>query len=99
MGYRPNLVKKYSIEYAGTLSGFNYGYDEFSHFLQKIGVDFYEYDSKDLHEINSEDLLKLEKRIHRLKLDENELDNARALIDIAKNSGYAKEGFVKIEWF
>ena len=67
--------------------------------MQKIGVDFYEYDSKDKHEIDSEDLLKLEKRIHHLKLNDDERDNAKALIDIAKHSNYAKEGFVKIEWF
>ena len=99
MGYRPNLVKKYSIEYAGTLSGFNYAYDEFSSYLQKLGVEFFEYDSKDEHEINSEDLLKLEKKIHRLNLNEDELENAKALIEIAKNSGYAKKAYVKIEWF
>ena len=99
MGYRPNLVKKYSIEYGDTLTGFNHRYDEFSEFLEKLGVEFYDSENQDKHYAKSADLIALEKRLDKLGLDEDELENTRAMIEVAKNSRYAKDDFVMIEWY
>lgn len=101
MGYRPNLVKEYSIQYGAELSGFNYKVDEFGEFLEKIGVSYDENESQDRCYIKSADLIALEKRLNKQKFDESELCNIRALIDIAKNSSYAKrkDGCVIVEWF
>lgn len=99
MGYRPNIVESYTITYGRELSGYNYQYDEFSEFLDKIGVGYDTDDGMKEHEIDSDNLIALEDKIDSLKLDESEKDNLIALIKAAKTAEYAKNGYLKIHWF
>lgn len=100
MGFRPTIIKEYKCEYGETLSGYNYGFHEFSEFLDKIGVCYWESDNDDKHEIRVRDLLRIEKDLSKLDLKENELSNLKDLIDVAKHSNYTKKyDCVKIEWF
>lgn len=98
MGYRPNIVKEYKVEYGDTLSGYNYDVDGLSDFLDELGVEYSVNDAMNEHEISSADLLALEDRLASLKLNEHEEDNLRELIKVAKHSKYATD-FVKIHWF
>lgn len=98
MGYRPNIVKEYKIEYGGVLSGYNYDVKRLCDFLDELGVEYSVNDAMNEHEISSVDLLALEDKLASLELDENEEDNLRELIKVAKHSKYAKD-FVKIHWF
>lgn len=99
MGYRPNLVKERVIEYGHTLSGYNYDYDKLSEFFEKLEVEFFDSENKDYHEVSTNDLLALKDKIESLGLDEVKEDNLRALIHIAEIAEYAKDGYVRIEWF
>lgn len=99
MGYRPNLVMERVIEYGVTLGGYNYGYDKLSEFFEKLEVEFFDSENKDYHEVSTNDLLALKDKIESLGLDELEEDNLRSLIFIAEHSEYAKDGYVRIEWF
>ncbi|RDU51966.1 hypothetical protein CQA49_09000 [Helicobacter sp. MIT 00-7814] len=99
MGYRPNIVKEYKVEYGNTLSGYNYGYDKLSEFFDKLGVEYYEDEGNTLHEVSSSDLIALEARIDELDLNEDEKDNLHDLIQTAKSCAYAKDHFVRIHWF
>lgn len=99
MSYNPTIVKSYKVTYGEELSGYNYQYDEFSEFLDKIGVDYDTNDGMDEHEIDSDDLIALESKIDSLKLNEGERGNLIALIKAAKEAEYAKNGYLKIHWF
>lgn len=99
MGYRPTIVTEFKCDYGTTLSGYNYGFDEFSDFLDTLGVEHFPSDREDEHEINSKQLIALESKIQTLVLNEAERDNLQELIKIAKNAEYAKNGFVKVHWF
>lgn len=99
MGYRPSLVTEFKCSYGTTFSGYNYGFDEFSDFLDKLGVEYFPSDREDQHEINSEQLILLESKIQTLDLSEKEKDDLKELIKIAKNAEYAKNGFVLVHWF
>lgn len=100
MGYRPHLIKEYKCEYGNTLSGFNYGYEKFSEFLDELGICYHEDEGNTMHEVRIKDLLRVEKNLNGLHLSEEELDNLKDLIDVAKNSNYTKNyECVKVEWF
>lgn len=100
MGYRPNIVESYKVTYGRELSGYSHCYDEFSDFLDKIGVSYDTNDGMNEHEIDSNGLVALEGKIDSLKLDETDKDNLIALIKAAKTAEYAKNnGYLKIHWF
>lgn len=99
MGYNPHIVASYKVTYGKEIAGYSYEYDEFSEFLDKIGVDYDTNDAMDEHEISSEGLLKLEGKLDSLKLNEDERDNLINLIEAAKTAEYAKNGYLKLHWF
>ena len=47
MGYRPNIVKRYEVEYGSEIGGFNYDPQGLDNFFSSLDLDFsWEYSEK-----------------------------------------------------
>lgn len=98
MGFRAYPVKYYKKEFAENGGFYNHKFDGFSELLTKLKVEYYESEFNYLHEISTDGLLKL-KNEDLNKLDEEEKEVVKILVNTAKVAEYAKDGFLRVEWF
>lgn len=95
MGMRAYAVIEYKKEFGDCL-GFNYDYEGFCEFLEKLDLEFYMDEEVDLIEINTKELLAL--RAYNLELDKREKELLLTLQKEAKRAVYARNAYFRVEW-
>lgn len=95
MGIRAHAVIKYKKEFGDCL-GFNYDYEGFCEFMEKLDIGFFASEDINLVEINTKELLSL--RTYNLELDEEETEILLTLQKNAKRAGYARDNYFRVEW-
>lgn len=98
MGFRAYPVKYYKKEFAENGGFYNHKFDGFSELLTKLELEYYESEGNDLHEISTNSLLNLKKEDLN-KLDKEDKEIVETLINTAKVAEYAKDGYLRVEWF
>ncbi|CUU89688.1 Uncharacterised protein [Campylobacter hyointestinalis subsp. hyointestinalis] len=104
MGFRPTMVKEYSIEYGSEFVGdYNWGVDKFEEFLCDAGI---EYDITLTSFTDTNGFVEIEINIESLfsakleGLTEDQIKDIQTMQRTARNAEYAiKDGYLKIHWF
>lgn len=98
MGIRAYPVKYFKKEFVEDGGFYNHNFDGFSELLTKLELEYYESEGNDLHEISTNSLLNLKKEDLN-KLDKEDKEIVETLINTAKVAEYAKDGYLRVEWF
>jgi hypothetical protein len=111
MGYRPNIVKRYEVEYGSEIGGFNYDPQGLDNFFSSLDLDFsWEYsENNDTFYIKADSVRALQnkdlsqiKAFDKLEEEDNPTELVESVVKIlvsALDSDYCKNyDMVKIEF-